>query len=297
MFRRLCRLWVLLCLASAGGTCSAQGTVIYSGEVVYQSAPYTVVQSPTVVVHSKPNDPCNVCNSTQKPCNCNCKLCYDCEIKLPPNCCKTNCTTTPVNLQVYGSIDVLNEDLDCYVKRYEFEALTKVPYIVCQTKKCVEVSKKSYECIPGCSFQLCVPINECHEKTVKCDLRDKRMKLVAYLRDTGTYDVYVINEPSGQYHAGGMPEKWIVLHCASQTQVRAKFPDAVLSSVHKLSDTERLAAKLPVLDNPDAEVPVSIDVNIDELEKVLVEKSVEKSVDAANQSASGATTTSKTAKS
>lgn len=70
------------------------------------------------------------------------------------------------------------------------------------------------------------------------------------------YDVYVINnvDPNSPYHAGGMPEKWLVLHCASVENVRVRFPNSVRADGQPM-------VKSPEGTQPqttDADVPVNL---------------------------------------
>ncbi|MFG0264948.1 MAG: hypothetical protein ACF8AM_07320, partial [Rhodopirellula sp. JB055] len=76
-----------------------------------------------------------------------------------------------------------------------------------------------------------VPINDCEKKTVECRLVPQLMQMKIYRRKEGSrtvYDVYVINDPdpNSPFHAGGMPAKWLILHCATAEQVRAQLPNA-----------------------------------------------------------------------
>ena len=79
------------------------------------------------------------------------------------------------------------------------------------------------------------------------------------------YDAYVINNP-GPMQAGGMPEKWLTVHCGSKEQIRAKYPNS------KKSDGTPLftAAEGTKPQETDADVPISL-----VMDKAAVEKFIE----------------------
>lgn len=225
----------------------ASAQTYYRQRVVHPTQNYTVVTpsapvAPAAQPCSKPTDPCNT--PSNKPCNCECKVCLDCEIKLPDNCCKKECTPKPLYVEVLGKIPTVHENTNCYVHVVPFEYEVKVPTIVCWTRTCTEISKRSFECIPGCSFELCVPINECEEKVVKCELRNRKMRLEAKKRDNGLWDVYVLNDvdPASAYHAGGMPKIWLTLHCATLDKVKATYPNVTIASVETKDANSKVAA-------------------------------------------------------
>ena len=174
------------------------------------------------------HNPCSHCGHS--PCNCDCNHCLDCEIRLSHHCDRRTCSKTPIPFNIIGHIPKINEETNCYVTKIDFQAPTKVPYVICKTHRCVEIGKRAITCLPGCTFSLCVPIAECCETVLTCELRDKMMKLRAWKRDNGSYDVYVLNEASGAFSAGGMPEKWLVMHCASKAQVESKFPSVQVTA-------------------------------------------------------------------
>jgi len=55
------------------------------------------------------------------------------------------------------------------------------------------------------------------------------------------YDVYVINnsDPQSPFHAGGMPAKWLVLHCGSKEDVKDRFPTAIRADGTPLVEAEK----------------------------------------------------------
>lgn len=282
MFKSICMSFFLVIVASP----IAMAQTYYRQRVVYPSQNYTVVTpaapaAPAAQPCSKPTDPCNT--PSNKPCNCECKVCLDCEIKLPDNCCKKECTPKPLHVEVLGKIPTVHENTNCYVHVVPFEYEVKVPTIVCWTRTCTEISKRSFECIPGCSFELCVPINECEEKVVKCELRKRKMKLEAKKRDNGLWDVYVYNDSdyASPYHAGGMPKVWLTLHCATLDKVKATYPEIAIASTEAKAGESAVA-----VDNVRAlETEIELIVKEEELVDANVETQNQPAVSSQSSSA------------
>lgn len=193
---------------------------------------------------SHPVDPVDSCCGTAHKGDCKCKHGLNCELTLSRHPCNRGgqLRKTPRRYNIVGKIPKIDDVTDCYKEITKFNYNTLVPTIVCTTHKCVEIGTKTIQCEvgdckPGCSFRVCVPINDCTTKTVECRLVDKEMPHRVMQRtdpDSGevTFDVYVINnsDESSPYHAGGMPEEWLVMHCASKDDVRRKFPSMVVSN-------------------------------------------------------------------
>lgn len=81
------------------------------------------------------------------------------------------------------------------------------------------------------------------------------------------YDVYVINnpDPNSPFHAGGMPAKWLVMHCASPNEFRAKFPNSVSESGQPLVKSKPDAKP----QTTKADVPIEMIVDQEEIEKYV----------------------------
>ena len=211
-----------------------------------QSAPAPVYHSPPVVqTHSV--DPVTACCGGSVTGDCKCKHLH-CELKLhPPHCKKTGPTTkTPIYIKILGKIPKDEQNYDCYELIKDFNYDTLVPTILCTTTKCVEIGTKTLQCEvegcrPGCSFTVCIPVKNCVTKTVECKLVKKPMPHKIFKRTDPndhpkvSYDVYVINnaDENSPYHAGGMPERWLVMHCATKEQVQAKFPNMLAKNQGK----------------------------------------------------------------
>jgi hypothetical protein len=240
--------------------------VIYSTPVVT-----TQVTVPTV-------NPLSICNcGGNSTTGCDCRN-LNCQITLPP--CKTSGPTVkkPIGTDIVGKIPKFDVNTDCQKLLYEFEYPTDVPQIHCTTETCTEIGKKNITCVPGCSFSVCVPINDCTKQTVECKLVKKVMKMQIWQRNDPrlgvAYDVYVSNDtdPSSAYHAGGMPAKWLVVHCATPAQIKSKFPDA------KKSDGTPLVYGV----GKDAK-SVATDADVD-LRLVIDEEQLKKEIEAAAKS-------------
>ncbi len=228
MRRVKCLCLMAICLMTSS---TAFAQYYYSSPVVSEQVIYsTPVVSSQATATTAPN-PLSICNCGGSTTGCDCKN-LNCQIALPP--CKTSGPTVkkPIGTDIVGSIPKIDVNNDCQTLLYDFEYPTDVPQIHCTTETCTEIGKKSITCVPGCSFSVCVPINDCTKQTVECKLVKKVMKMQIWQRNDPklgtTYDVYVINDadPNSAYHAGGMPAKWLVVHCATPGQIRTKFPDA-----------------------------------------------------------------------
>lgn len=186
-----------------------------------------VYMPPTAIVPTDPFAACQ-CNPSN-PGDCKCKN-LDCKIRLPQNCKNVRGPyKTPVPCTVYGKVPKRTIKSCCAQKLFGFEYLTDVPEIQCITDYCNEIGKKTLECLPGCCFSVCVPLNECTTEKIECKLISKPMKMELWSRNENgqiKYDVYVINDknPDSSYHAGGMPGRWLVLHCGSSTHFNNRFP-------------------------------------------------------------------------
>lgn len=237
--------------------------------------------SPPVVTSSAP-DPLSVCDcdgTSTGPCNCKN---LHCKIVLPH--CKTSgpTTKTPIKCDIYGTIPKINHDINCYDWEFDFQHETDVPQIWCTIERCVEIGKKDIQCVPGCSFKVCVPINDCEKKTVECRLVPQPMQMKIYRRKEGNrtvYDVFVINDPdpNSPFHAGGMPAKWLILHCATAEQVRARLPNATKQDGTPIVKSSTKGNSTP---NEDANVNIEILVKesiLKEYANKLQEESAEKS--------------------
>ena len=167
-----------------------------------------------------------------------------------------------------GTIPKLVYTEDCYEREVQFNAETKVPEIHCATKTCIKIGTKTFECVPGCTFSLCIPTAQCEEETVECKLVPRMMQMAAKIRRDGTVDVYVINnsDTTAPNHAGGMPEQWIVMHCATKEQVRSKFPSATRPDGSPISSTIRSSESLDTTADVNIEVVIrksTKDVDVD----------------------------------
>lgn len=225
---------------------SAPQRVIHHSQVVHQSHPIAtqhVTQPATSVV---PDCGCAAGGDIHAPCkndkcDCDCKHLH-CEIRMTNHCYKEQCTKDPLENKPMGKIDVRNYDTHCYGPPTDFKADTRVPVIICKTEKCVEIGKQDYDCLPGCKFTLCVPINDCLKKTITCELVEQEMMMRVFARSQNgvvTYDVYVLNQPSGPHSAGGMPAKWVLMHCATWAQVEKRFPGVAKPAQASLKTTAK----------------------------------------------------------
>jgi len=190
---------------------------------------------PTAVVPNiVPTDPFSACKcgcDPSSPGDCKCK-CLDCKVRLPQNCkIMRGPHKTPIPCTVFGKVPKRTVKSCCTEKRCDFEYGTEVPEIHCVTDYCNEIGKRTLQCMPGCCFSVCVPLFECTTEKVECKLTLKPMKMELWTRRddrTGqtVFDVYVINQkdPNSPYHAGGMPARWLILHCGSQTDFNNRFP-------------------------------------------------------------------------
>jgi len=218
---------------------SAQINHIYSPRPVLQNPVYQqpiyqqqIIQSPTHFVPGNPFDACDCGNNPGNPRDCKCKN-LNCKITLCPGC-KTvrPLHKTQINCNVFGKIPRHTIERNCLKKVCDFQYATEVPQVHCTREICVEIAKKALPCLPGCWFDVCVPAYECKTETVECKLVPKTMPMELWeRRENGQvkYDVYVINnrDPNSPFHAGGMPSKWLILHCGSKAHLRLRFPGAI----------------------------------------------------------------------
>lgn len=203
--------------------------------------------SSSVIRTVSTHDPVAACCGCPSTGDCKCKN-LSCQLRLsPPNCKKSGKTVkTPIPCEIYGTIPKDTEDYNCYEQVYNFDYETNVPKIMCSTQTCYEIGTKKLECKiedckPGCWFNVCVPINDCVTKTVECRLVKQAMPHIIYKRTDPndnprvSYDVYVINNPTpgASDHAGGMPSKWLVMHCATKSELGKRFPNMIASNKGK----------------------------------------------------------------
>ncbi len=207
----------------------------FYGQPTYHSGP--IVSQPMIVVSPQPvtRDPFDACKCgcpPGSPGDCKCKH-LDCKIRLSTNCKATKpLKITPINCRVCGKIPKREYSENCLKKICDFYYDTEVPEIHCAIETCTEIGKKSLECLPGCCFSVCVPVKECTTEKVECKLVLKRMPMQLWKRkDEGrdVFDVYVINDcdENSEFFAGGMPEKWLVIHCGSKQDIMHRFPGAL----------------------------------------------------------------------
>ncbi len=81
-------------------------------------------------------------------------------------------------------------------------------------------------------FSVCVPVKQCVTQSGKCKRVPKLMPVELWQRELDgrlVYDVYIINSPdvNSNFDAGGMPAKWVILHCETLDDVEKRFPGAV----------------------------------------------------------------------
>lgn len=226
-------LLVALMVALTSGVVDAQSYAIQTSAPIYQQPVY--LSSPPAGSQLKTNAGWDKCDcQCPQPGNgpCDCKN-LNCKIKLPAGCKNTTGPTkTPIACKIYGKIPVFNYNQNCLEQCCDFRYLTEVPEVHCVCEQCVEIGKKMIQCLPGCCFSVCVPVNKCQTKTVQCKLGQKEMPMQLWKRTQGTqivYDVYVINSPNRDSpdHAGGMPDKWVIMHCGTEADFNARFPGAV----------------------------------------------------------------------
>ena len=257
----------ILAITFAPSFAEAQSQTVYPQVPIYQQPVLVAPAVPSVVAGVRsPLAACN-CNPTN-PGDCKCKD-LDCKIRLPHNC-KTSKPTkkTPVPCTIYGKIPVCTECLDCLSKVCDFNAETDVPQIHCTEEKCVEIGKKLVECLPGCCFSVCVPTYKCYTQSVECKLGKKVMPMQLWCRTEDNkklYDVYVINnpDPKSAVHAGGMPAKWLIMHCGTENNVNTRFPGILQTGGLSLGDQKSQATS--------ADVKVTLVVDQEAVEKYVDE--------------------------
>jgi len=208
----------------------SQTTGAYFPMPVYSQPVYA---SPTsVVTNIAKTDPFAACKcgcDPSTPGDCKCKN-LDCKLRLPDNCKVVRGPhKTLIPCDVYGKVPKRTVETSCTQKLFAFEFPTDVPEVHCVTDYCTEIGKKILQCIPGCCFSVCVPKAKCKTEKVECKLASKLMRMELWSRQEGqrlVYDVYVVNDkdPASAFHAGGMPARWLILHCASPENFNSRFP-------------------------------------------------------------------------
>jgi len=151
---------------------------------------------------------------------------------------------TPIPCEVFGKVPKRTVETSCTNKICSFEAPTDVPEVQCVTDYCTEIGKKLLQCMPGCCFSVCVPKSKCKTEKVECKLVSKQMRMEVWSRQKNgrlVYDVYVINEkdPASAFHAGGMPARWLILHCASEENFKSRFPGIDINSGARLGKVDK----------------------------------------------------------
>ena len=256
------------------------GTVITSPPI---SAP--IVSNPIIlgapIQSTNPFDACQ-CGSTPGGGECKCKDLH-CELKLSSHCKHTRpLYKHPIPCEILGKIPKEKYEVNCEQLKRKFQYLTKVPQIHCTTEVCTEIGKKDLQCIPGCCFSVCVPTTACKTETVECKLVNKMMNLEIWERNDPerglVYDVDVINDrnPSSEFHAGGMPAKWLVMHCGSKAELSQCFADA------KKSDGSLLFTSVKKGTKPKA-TKADVDIKL-VVKKAIVESYLKKEQDKVNES-------------
>jgi len=89
------------------------------------------------------------------------------------------------------------------------------------------------------------------------------MELWKRMEDGKTrYDVHVMNnaDPQSQDHAGGMPAKWLIMHCGTAEQFLSKFPGAVCSNGNPILGAKATKEKAePKATTADVELKLVVD--------------------------------------
>ena len=256
----------LLLVGLTAGNASAQGYIVGTPVPAYQQPIYTQAPPAGSSLKSAPVLSSSTCQCPQ-PGNgaCKCKN-LSCKIQLPYDCKKeTGPTRTPIPCKIYGKIPVFEYYADCLEKHCDFRYDTEVPEVHCVCEKCVEIGTKLIQCLPGCCFSVCIPQNQCTTKSVQCKLGCKTMPMELWKRVENKqtrYDVYVINNPSVESsdHAGGMPSKWVIMHCGTKEQFLARFPNAVCSDGKPiLADNETSKDAKPEATTADVKLEMVVD--------------------------------------
>lgn len=260
------RIVLILALAVLLTPRSAESQIhqIYTPAPVYQTP---IISTPifpsTPGISQDPFAACS-CNPTN-PGECKCKN-LDCKIKLPLNCKNSKPPTkTPILCKIYGKIPVHTIESNCLNKHCDFQYVTDVPEVHCIKETCCEIGTKLIQCLPGCCFNVCVPINACVTQTVQCKLSPKNMPMELWRRDQDgqvLYDVFVINNPdvNSPFHAGGMPAKWVIMHCGTAAQFHQRFPGAVCSDGKPMLNAKNLKQGVkPESTSADVDIKLVVD--------------------------------------
>jgi hypothetical protein len=86
------------------------------------------------------------------------------------------------------------------------------------------------------------------------------MRLQAKKRDSGQWDIYVLNDvnPGSAYHAGGMPKVWLVYHCITAEAVRKAFPDVTVANNEPAKDVKIVSRSEPAPKQLDTEIKLQV---------------------------------------
>ena len=250
-----------LVVALLSNIANAQTYPMQTVTPVYQQPIYSV--TPPAIGSLKSYSPLSVCNCNQPNGDCKCKN-LDCKIKLPSNCTKkTVASKTPIPCKIYGKIPIYKYNSNCLVKECDFQYQTEVPQIQCGCEECVEIGTKLVQCLPGCCFNVCVPTFCCKTQSVKCELILKEMPMQLWQRTENgrtVYDVYVINNPAqdSPFFAGGMPAKWVIMHCGTRAEFDSRFPGAC-SNGNPISDTATQKDATPQTTAADVKLEMIVD--------------------------------------
>jgi len=90
---------------------------------------------------------------------------------------------------------------------------------------------------------------------MKMELWQRKSKKLGKL----VFDVYVINDPdeTSPYHAGGMPEKWLIVHCATADEIKRRFPNSTRADGSPLVKSAKGAK--PIASDADVDIKLVID--------------------------------------
>ena len=83
-----------------------------------------------------------------------------------------------------------------------------------------------------------------------------------------SFDVYVINADSGNKHAGGMPKRWLIFHCATIGQIKAKLPQVNIA-INAKKGGKKVVQGSSEHPNPDAFKKIEIRYIVDQLNKTI----------------------------
>ncbi len=267
LFRFALIMSFVVLLNSTSASAQSQTTGAYFPAAEYAQPAY--LPAPSFAPQIQTVDPFSACNcNPSTPGDCKCKN-LDCKLRLPHNCKVVRGPhKTPIPCTVYGKVPKRSVKSSCTQKLFGFEFETEVPEVHCVTDYCNEIGKRTLQCMPGCCFSVCVPIFECTTEKVECKLVTKRMRMELWSRQEGqsvVYDVYVINEkdPASAFHAGGMPARWLILHCASPTHFNSRFPGIDINTGARLGNVDKESKPKAT----PADVKIELITDKDEIEK------------------------------